>query len=423
MLTALLFFAMALPDAEVARFAERVARAVEARIAAPRGAAAKPPAARPAAPGARVLLRVEDAGGLGASEQVARALREALRKRALETLVEGEARFRVSAYVSLRKGRPLLSALISEGEGEGAVEVLFAELGAAPAPGAPAAGVAPALLVRTRPLLFLGGRVLDVAVDPAGEVFVVQPEKIQVFDLASSARALKAEVAVDSGAAKLRDPLVRLQFREQPPRVELYSSASRIPSVPGFTVQGYQLRVAGAPAKIRVDHPAGFSTDFEAAEGRNFFTSGGSPGFYAWAPVFGEGRAPWVILDLAGRLMLTDASLRPLGVPAPGQFGGDVATVALPCAPTMVLAAGAEADPVRDRVSLLAVQGNGFAPLATVELDGAVRRLNALGNRSLAPAAPSVEGGPGDPAVARVLAVVEGGGATRLEEIEVRCAP
>jgi hypothetical protein len=115
------------------------------------------------------------------------------------------------------------------------------------------------------------------------------------------------------------------------------------------------------------------------------------------------------VLDPAGRLFLADAELRPIlggGATAAGSFGGDVASLTLPCAGALVLAASSDVNPPRDRITMLRMENDALLPGASVELDGAVRRLKTL--------PPAGE-------LRRVLAVAQSESGWRIDEIEVRC--
>ncbi len=389
MLATLLLVALSLPQAEVNSFAARVAQSLPPR------------------PGARAVLSVEDPGGVGATEQLARALLEALRQRGFEPATEGDsaAQARVSAYLSLRRGRPLAVArVLSEGR---EVAVLFAEF----APGAPEAMQpgGPAVAIRTRTLLTLEMPVLDVEADSAGNLFVLHPDRIRVFDLLLAGVPLKAEVGLDTGAERLRDPLVRLLARDSPRQLEVYSAAAAVPAAPPLPLEGYALKTFAAATTMRLPHSArAVFAGVQVVAGRNYFRAAAAPEIQGLAPVSSPLRAHWVLLDGAGRLRLADTDLRTITM-VPGDFGGDVASAALSCAGTLVLAAGAEPDPVRDHIAVLRVENDRLLPYTSLELEGAARRLKSL---------------PGTATdQRRVLAVVQSSAGARIEEIELRCAP
>lgn len=395
MLPALLLLALSLPQAEVNDFAAKLAQ----RLAQATGS------------GARVVLRVEDPGGIGAAEQLTRALRESLRLRGVEPAVEGEAAYHVHAYLSRRRGRPLGVAHISTESRE--VAVLFAEFSSdAAAETAPAEGAAVA--IRTRTLLTPDQPVLDLEADPAGNLFVLHADRVRVFDLNSAGLPLKAEIGLDTAADRQRDPLVRLLARDAPRQLEAYSASATVPPAPPLPIEGYALRTFTASTPMRVPHPwRAVFAQIQPVAGRNFFRSASMPELYALAPVISPLRAHWALLDGSGRLLLADADLRPISVAA-GTYGGDIASAALPCAGTVVLAAGADPNPVRDRISVLRVENDRLLPYTSLELNGAVRRLKAL---------------PATGDQRRILAVTETGVAaqtregTRIEEIELRCSP
>lgn len=399
----LLLLALSLPQAEVSDFARRVAQAA---------AQGREPGQR-----VRVLLRVEDLGGVGATQQLVRALEEALRQRGLEPTAEGESASQVHAYLSLRRGRPLAAARILGEKGEAAV--LFAEF----SPGAAAEAVpteGPPLVIRTRPLLAPDLPVLDLEADAAGNLFVLHPDRVRVFDLNSAGLPMKAEVGLDTGAERLRDPLVRLLARDNPRQLELYSAAASVAAAPPLPLEGYALKTFGASVPLRLPHAwRAVFAQVQPVAGRNYFRSSTMAQIYGLAPVISPLRAHWVLLDGAGRLLLADADLRPLaGTAVTGPFGGDVASAALPCAGTVVLVAGAEPLPARDRVSLLRQENDRLFPYTSLELDGAVQRLKTL---------------PATGEQRRILAIIEtteAGGdrpaglfRSRIEEIELRCSP
>lgn len=394
MLPLLLLLAISLPPADVNGFAARVGQAVAQRREStqPRG---------------RVLLRVEDPGATGAAEQLLRALQEALRARGFEPASEGEAVIQVHAYLSLRRGQPLaLARILAEGQEP---VLLFTEF--APNAGAretPAEG--PPVAIRTRTLLAPDLPVLDLEADAAGNLFVLHPDQVRVYDLNSAALPLKAEIGLDTGADRLRDPLVRLVARDNPRQLEIYSAAAAVSPAPPLPVEGYALKSFNAAAAIRVPHPwRAVFAPIKPVAGRNYFSTSAVARLAGLAPVSSPLRAHWALLSADGRLLLADADLRLLpGGAAPGLFGGDVASAAVPCAGTLLLAAGSEPSPARDRISVLRVENDRILPYTSLELDGAVRRLKAL------PAA-------GDQR--RILAVAEKNGTTRVEEIELRCSP
>lgn len=392
MITMFLLAVLALPQGEVEAFCGRVAEAIPQ-------ASAEPVAAR-------VLLRVEDPGGAGAGEELRQCLREALRARNLEAVSEGEAAWQVHAYLARRAGRPLAVARISGPGREPAV--LFALF----PPGVAAEGVSPggpAVAIRTRRLFASLLPVLDLEADAAGNLFVLHPDRIRVYDLNTASVPLKAEVGVDSGADRLRDPLVRLVARDTPRQLELYTAALSVPQPPPVPLEGYALKTFAASARMRVAHPwRGVSVQLQPVSGRNYFRGTTVPQLYAAAPVLSPLRAHWAVLDTAGRLQLADADLRPFGPYATGAFGSDAASASLPCAGTLVLATSADAAPARDRITVLRVENDRLLPYTTLEVEGAVYRLKAV------PAAGEER---------RILAVAETGDARHIEEIELRCAP
>ena len=403
MLPLALLVALSLPQSEVDAFARRVAQAV--------GQSQAP------GPHSRVLLQVEDPGGVGAASQLARALRDALLLEGFEPMAAGEFPHQVFAYLSLRRGRPLAAVRILGKGGEGQeLAVLFAEFSPGETPEA-VQPEGPPVIIRTRTLLATDLPVLDLEADSAGNLFVLHPDRLVVFDLVAfdlndaglpGEAPIKAKVKLDTGAGRLRDPLIRLLVRDSPRRLELYSAAEPLAPTPPLTIEGYTVRSLKASAPLRLSHPRrGVSLQLQLAAGRNFFRGGTVAKLYGVAPVLSPLRAHWVLLDGAGRLVLTDARLRPINT-APGPFGGDVASVTLPCTGTVVMAAGPEPNPLRDRISLLRVENDRLVPFTSLEVEGAVRRLKAI------PAAGESQ---------RILAVVETEQATRIEEIELRCAP
>lgn len=389
MLQILLLAAITLPPADVSAFAARVAQAAGAANA-----------------GSRVLLRVDDPGGTGAAEQLRQALRDSLREQKLDTMTEGEAPLQILSYLGMRRDRPLAIARIVQDGRE--LQVLFAEFTNEPAAAvAPPAG--PAVAIRTRSLFSPEFTVLDLEADTAGNLFLAHPDRIRVFDLNASGLPLKAEVGLETGAEHLRDPLVRMQLRDTPHQLELYSAAPMITNPPPVPLEGYALKAFPAAVKMRVTHPwRAVSATLQLANGRNYFRSATVPELWGLAPVLSPLRAHWIVLDTGGHLQLADADLRLMGAPYAGTFGGDVASASLPCAGTVVLAASSDAAPARDRITVLRVENDQILPYTTIEIEGAVRRLKAL------PAA-------GDQR--RILAVSEVNGTTRIEEIELRCSP
>ena len=415
MLPLVLLLALSLPQTEVDAFARRVAQAL-AQSQAP-------------GPHSRVQLQVEDAGGVGAAGQLARALHEALLLEGFEPTAAGKFGHRVFAYLSLRRGRPLAAVRIL-GEGGGKeVAVLFAEFspGAAPEPVQPEG---PPVAIRTRTLLATELPVLDLEADRKGNLFVLHPDRLVVFDLNAvglpGKPPVKAAVGLDTGAKRLRDPLVRLLTHDSPRRLELYSAAETLAPAPPKIIEGYTLRSLEASAPLRVSHPwRAVSLQFRLAAGRNFLYGGPVTKLYGLAPVRSPLRAHWVLLDGTGRLVLTDASLRPISI-ASGPFGGDVASAALPCTGTLVMAAGPEPHPLRDRISVLRLENDRLRPLTGLAMEGAVRRLKTLppvgkARRILAVVQNSGEVQTG--AVAQTDAVAQANQATRIEEIELRCSP
>ena len=402
MLPLALLVALSLPQAEVDAFARRVAQTV--------GQSQAP------GPHSRVLLQVEDLGGVGAAGQLARALQEALLLEGFEPMAAGEFPHQVLAYLSLRRGRPLAAVRILGKGGEGReIAVLFAEFSPGETPEA-VQPEGPPVIIRTRTLLATDLPVLDLEADPAANLFVLHPDRLVVFDLNAAglpAKApikapVKAAVKLDTGAGRLRDPLVRLLVRDSPRRLELYSAAETLAPAPPLTIKGYTVRSLKASSPLRLSHPRrGVSLQLQLAAGRNFFRGGTVAKLYGVAPVLSPLRAHWVLLDGAGRLVLTDAKLRPINA-APGPFGGDVASVTLPCTGTVVMAAGPEPHPLRDRISLLRVENDRLLPFTSLEVEGAVRRLKAI---------------PAGGETLRILAVVETDQTTHIEEIELRCAP
>ncbi len=399
MLPALLLLAVSLPPGEVTDFARRVAQAA---------AQAREAGQRP-----RVLVRVEDRGGVGATPQLTRALEEALRQRGLELAAEGDSAVQVHAYLSLRRSRPLAVARVLGEKGEAAV--LFAEFSSSTGPETvPSEG--PPLVIRTRPLLAPDLPVLDLEADAAGNLFVLHPDRVRVFDLNSAGLPMKAEVGLDTGAERLRDPLVRLLARDNPRQLELYSAAASLTAPPPLPVEGYALKTFGASTPLRLPHAwRAVTAQVQPVAGRNYFRSATVAQLYGLAPIISPLRAHWALLDAAGRLLLADAELRLItGSAVPGPFGGDVASAALPCVGTVVLAAGADPLPTRDRITLLRVENDRLVPYTSLELDGAVRRLKTL---------------PATGEQRRVLAISESGdrlpgrSSFRIDEIELRCSP
>ena len=192
MLPTLLLLAMTLPQADVNQFAARVAQALAQR------------------PGARVLLSVEDTAATGASEQLARALRESLRQRGFELTAESDAAVQVNAWLSLRRGRPLAVARITAEGREAAI--LFAEFELAAQPATPVSE-RPAVAIRTRTLIESDLPVLDIETDSAGNLFVLHTDRLRAYDLNAAGTPLKAEIGLETGSGRQRDPLVRLFAR------------------------------------------------------------------------------------------------------------------------------------------------------------------------------------------------------------------
>ena len=422
MLPLVLLLALSLPQAEVDAFARRVAQTL-AQSQAP-------------GPHSRVQLQVEDAGGVGGAGQLARALHEALLLEGFEPMAGGKFGHRVFAYLSLRRGRPLAAVRILGEGGEGKeVAVLFAEFspGAAPEPIQPEG---PPVTIRTRTLLATELPVLDLEADRKGNLFVLHPDRLVVFDLNAvglpGKLPVKAVVELDTGADRLRDPLVRLLAHDSPRRLELYSAAETLAPAPPQIIEGYTLRSLEASALLRVSHPwRAVSLQFRLAAGRNFLYGGPVTKLYGLAPVRSPLRAHWVLLDGTGRLVLTDASLRPISI-ASGPFGGDVASAALPCTGTLVMAAGPEPHPLRDRISVLRVENDRLLPFTSLAMEGAVRRLKTLApvgkarrilavvqTNAVVQSSAVVQ----SDVAAQANAAAQANGATRIEEIELRCSP
>ncbi len=367
--TVMLLLAVALPQAELERFAARVAQTAAA-----------------AGAGTRAALRVEDAGATGAGDQVSRALQDALRQRGIETLGQGNAALQITAYLSLRTGHPLVAARVLNDGREAAT--LLAEF--APPETATAMSAAAAVTVRTRTLLITDSPVLDVDADSTGNLFVLHAGALRAYDLNASTPSLKTEVGLDTGADRLRDPLVRLVLNEAEKRLEIYTAATAV-AQPPMLVGSYTLKSFAAPARL--------PGPVTLAAGRNHFRSPAVPEVYGITALPGGGRAQWALLDGRGRVRLADTELRPLAV-APGEYGGDVAAVTAPCAGTLVLVAGDEIDPARDRITLLRLDNDRLTPYSAVEIDGAVTRLKTLSS-------------------GKILAVTP----QRIDELEVRCTP
>ncbi len=292
------------------------------------------------------------------------------------------------------------------------------------------------MVIRTRTLLTTELPVLDLEADREGNLFVLHPDRLVVFDLNAAGppvkAPVKAEVRLDTGAERLRDPLVRLLAHDSPRRLELYSAAETLAPAPPRTIEGYTLRSLEASAPLRMSHPwRAVSLQFRLAAGRNFLYGGPVAKLYGLAPVRSPLRARWVLLDGTGRLVLTDASLRPISI-ASGPFGGDVASAALPCTGTVVMAAGPEPHPVRDRISVLRVENDRLLPFTSLAMEGAVRRLKTLApvgkaRRILAViqsnAVVQTNAVVQSSAVVQSDVAAQANQATRIEEIELRCSP
>lgn len=406
MLAAMLMLALSLPPGEVAAFAARVTRSLVGAIG----------------PKARVVMRVQDPGETGAADQVGLALRDSLRQAGVETAVEGESPWQLQVYLGRRNGLPLATARILNESRE--VALLFAAFSTQAADAAPAAA-GPALTLSSRTLLRSDLPVLDVEADATGNLFVLYTDRVRLYDLNAPDLPMKAEVGIDTGSDHLRDPLVRLLARENPRELLMYSAATTLGPAPPLPLDGYVLKSFAAPVRISWPHPSRATVvTLQVMAGRNYFSSAAIPQVQAIAPVASPLRGNWVVLDTAGRLMVTDAELRPIGnertpgfaeagfaariaaMPA-GSFGGDVASLTLQCSGVLVLAASSDVDPPRDRIAVLRLENDALLPSAGMEVEGAVRRLKAL------PLA-------GEPR--RVLAVVQADAAWRIDEIEVKCS-
>lgn len=424
MLALILLFTMSLPGGDVAAFATRIAQAVS-------GAAREAASNGEVPPRTRVLLRVEGAAGQsgvlepGSAAQVDRAVREALRREKLEPVTEGEAAYSVRVWIGLRGTQPLGVARVTNGGGR-EMAVLFALL---PAGGASAPAGSAALEVHTRSLLSVEGQVLDVAADNAGNLFVLQPDLLRIADMNAPGMPTKAEIGIQTSAERLRDPLVRMRLRELPRELELHTAAAEIGPPPPVPVEGYAIRSFAADATMSVGNPArSLLLQIQPVAGRNYFRAAGLVPFQGIAAVDGSGRAAWALLDLNGRVQLYDTALHSLNEPAPGVFGGDLEAVDTSCAGPLVLAAGPDAAPARDRVSILRLDNERLVPYSSIEIDGAVRRLVSVpgdaGTRPSGwPAPGKAEGLVPAGATRRILAVAESDGASRVVEIELRCAP
>ncbi len=358
----------------------------------------------------RVAEALEQSGAKGAvlraeNPQLSSALEDSFRRRRIILLKEpDESGYVVNAWMSARRGRPLAVARIASQGRE--VTAIFSEIRES-APADATAEDAPAIAVRTRTLLAPELPVLDIAADGQGNLFVLHPDRLRVYGRNGTSLELKAEWGLDTGAERLRDPLVRLVVRENPPQLEIHSTAASVAASPPLPIEGYAVKAFGAAPTLRIPHPSrAIFAALQPVEGRNYFRGAHVPEIQGIAPVMSPQRAFWIVLDGAGQLLLADAELRPTGATVNG-FGGDVASVMLSCAGTVALAAGGDPQPQRDRISLWRVENDRFLPQAHLEVDGAVRRLVAL------PPAPEKRG-----AAAIVLAV-----ASRLEEIELSCAP
>lgn len=385
MLPAILVLAISLPQPEVNSFAQRVALNLPARQEG------------------RAMVRVEDPGKTGAALQLERALHDAVRLRGYEVVAASESA-QVHAWLSMRRGRPLVTARVLVDSREAGVA--FSEI--APASSALTVSAPLAVTIRTRTLLASELPVLDVEADSAGNLFVLHANSLRVYNLNAPGLPLKSEVGLDTGAERLRDPLVRLLARDAPRQLEVYSSAPTVPAPPPVSVEGYTLKIFGSSAPLRLPHPArGVTAQLQAAAGRNHLRTAAIPDLYGIAPVASALSAHWVALDGSGRLRLLDAAMRTIAT-TPGEFGGDVAATSVPCAGTLVLAAGSEIEPTRDRIHMLLAENDRLMPYTTIDIEGAVRRLKALASS-------------GAPEQRRVLAVADGGSGARIEEIELRC--
>jgi hypothetical protein len=391
MLAVMLMLALSLPPAEVSAFAARVTQSLAGAMGSK----------------GRVLLRVEDPGETGAAEQVASALRDALRQAGIEAASEGDLPWQLHIYLGRRNGLPLATARITNEWREAAL--LFAAFPVPVGAGSPAAG-GPALVTSVRTLLASDLPVLDLEADAAGNLFVLCSDRLRLYDLNAPAYPMKAEIGIDTGSDRLRDPLVRLVARDSPRQLDMYSAAGKLAPAPPLPLDGYALKGIAAPAKLQWPHPwRATPATLQIIAGRNYFSSAAVPQIQGLAPVVGPLRAHWAVLDPAGRLFLADAELRPIlggGATAAGSFGGDVASLTLPCAGALVLAASSDVNPPRDRITVLRMENDALLPGTSVELDGAVRRLKTL--------PPSGE-------LRRVLAVAQSESGWRIDEIEVRC--
>lgn len=392
----LLLVALSVSPTALDDFAAKVAQAAAQAIAAPVG---EPGGSRPA----RAVLRVEDAANVGGSQYLTQALQQALAAQKIQ-LGSGEDAVQVEAFLANREGRLIAVARV-QAPGRDA-RVLFAAVDGTSSEAATPAG--PDLAIRTRTLLRSDLPVLDLEADRSGNLFVLHPDRLRVRDLNTPGLLLKNAVGLETGAERLRDPLGRLVINEGARQIGIYTAAVSAAAAPPVPFEGYTLKFLPASAAMPVAHPSpGVAAGIQMVAGRNYFHSAAAGDFYAIAPVTGVTRSHWAVLGVPGRLWLADDSLGPvIGSSAPGTFGGDVASVQLACAGTVVLAASADAAPARDRISVLRVENDRFVPYRSLEIEGAVYRLKAL------PAAGEQR---------RVLAVTKSDSAVRVEEIELQC--
>lgn len=394
----LLLLALSVSPAALNDLAARVAQIAAQAVAAQPGDAGGGRVAR-------ATLRVEDAANLGGSEHLVQALRRALAAQKIDVGGDAEAAVQVEAFLASREGRPIAVVRV-QAPGRDA-HILFAALDAAGTDVPASAG--PALAIRTRTLFTSDLPVLDLDADAAGNLFVLHPDRLRVRDLNAAGLPLKNEVGLETGAERLRDPLARLAVNEAARQIAIYGAAASLAPAPPIPFEGYTLKSFPAATPWRVVNPwRSVAADIQMVAGRNYFHSAAAGDLYALAPAAGVTRSHWAVLSVPGRLWLADPDMRPLiGSSAPGTFGGDVASVPLACAGTVILAPGDEAAPARDRISVLRVENDRLVPYSSVEVEGAIYRLKAL---------------PSSGEQHRVLAVTQRGPAVRVEEIELQCS-
>jgi hypothetical protein len=307
--------------------------------------------------GLRPETRVVWNGGM---ERYLAAVRAELRTLNV-AMTEGasDAPWRVDAWLSARRGRPLAVFRVIGGGAE--VGIHFADAGPNDAT---AGGPAAPVTLQSRLLVDLGQPVVDAALAGQNRLIVLLADRLLVYALTDAAPEVQADLGLQTGADRLRDPLARLRIQGQ--EVSVYSAAHVVGPSPPLPVDGYTVKVYGAATPL-----PGWPVRFAA--GRNYFQHATAGDLLEVAPLGNR----WVTLDLDGRLALASSDLRVLRA-APGEFDGGVATLSLPCG--FFVLAGTHTN----RLAVLRAETDRLHHVTDHELPAGITRLVAGSDRALA---------------------------------------